>query len=87
MFRFALTLSLRIRGSGACTGEVTGSVASASVFLSNLQSVCALLELWLAPHVGALTDALGRRPPLLVLSALLTLSRLLMVPPCGGQTG
>lgn len=58
---------------------VTGSPRQASVLLASLHSLCAILDIFVAPTFGAITDTMGRRKPLLLLSAALCFCRFLML--------
>lgn len=66
--------------------KVTGSPKGANLLLASLHSFCAMLDIFLAPTFGSLTDATGRKPPLLMLSASLCFSRLLMLFPQNKRT-
>jgi MFS family permease len=59
--------------------RIAGSPQKAGTLLAGLHSVCALIDVLLAPYFGLVTDKIGRRKPLLTLGALLTLSRIVMI--------
>lgn len=59
--------------------SATGSAKGASLLLASLHSFCAMLDIFVAPSFGALTDTIGRKGPLVCLSGLLCLSRWLML--------
>lgn len=59
--------------------KVAGSPKSAGLLLATLHSTCAMLDIFLAPSFGSLTDFVGRKWPLLFLSATLFLNRFLML--------
>jgi MFS family permease len=59
--------------------RIAGSEKRAGTLLASLHSTCALIDVFLAPYFGLVTDKIGRRKPLLTLGALLTFSRLMMI--------
>lgn len=59
--------------------EAAGSASGAAALLTFLHSFCAAVDIFGAPSFGALTDTLGRKRPLVLLSGSLCLSRLLML--------